>query len=85
MVRQLSSLSYNNIFKFNYHNFLVTSQLCTSLINQLVMTTNNVLQLHQRLQSSEEPTSTGNNNFMLKELENAVVMTQNMLKKITAR
>lgn len=49
------------------------------------MTTNNVLQLHQRLQLREESSSTGKNDFMLKELENAVVMAQNMLMKITSR
>lgn len=65
--------------------FLVTTQLCSSLINQLMVTTNNVMQLHQRLRSSDEPTSTGNNNLMLKELENAVIMTQSMLTKITTR
>jgi mitogen-activated protein kinase binding protein 1 len=64
---------------------LVTTQLCTGLINQLMVTTNNVMQLHQRLRSSDEPTSTGNNNLMLKELENAVIMTQSMLTKITTR
>lgn len=64
---------------------LVTTQLCSSLITQLMMTTNNVMQLHQRLRSNDEPTSTGNNNLMLKELENAVVMTQSMLTKITNR
>lgn len=60
-----------------------TAQLCTNLINQLVMTTNNVLQLHQKLQSREDSSNNGNNDYMLKELENAVVMTQNMLTKIT--
>lgn len=48
-------------------------------------TANAVLQLHQRLRSADEPTSTGNNNLMLKELENAVIMTQSVLTKITAR
>lgn len=48
-------------------------------------TANAVLQLHQRLQSADEPTSTGNNNLMLKELENAVMMTQSVLTKITTR
>lgn len=48
-------------------------------------TANAVLQLHQRLRSADEPTSTGNNNLMLKELENAVIMTQNVLTKITTR
>jgi mitogen-activated protein kinase binding protein 1 len=63
----------------------VTTQLCSSLINQLMVTTNNVMQLHQRLRTNDEPTSTGNNNLMLKELENAVIMTQSMLTKITTR
>jgi hypothetical protein len=48
-------------------------------------TANAVLQLHSRLRSIDEPTSTGNNNLMLKELENAVIMTQTVLTKITAR
>jgi hypothetical protein len=48
-------------------------------------TANAVLQLHSRLRSVDEPTSTGNNNLMLKELENAVIMTQTVLTKITAR
>lgn len=50
-----------------------------------MVTTNNVMQLHQRLRTNDEPTSTGNNNLMLKELENAVIMTQSMLTKITTR
>lgn len=46
-------------------------------------TTNSVMQLHQRLRATDEPTSTGNNGLMLKELENAVIMTQSVLTKIT--
>lgn len=48
-------------------------------------TTNSVMQLHQRLKTSEE-SSNGTDNRkqdMLKELENAVMMTQSMLTKIT--
>lgn len=49
-------------------------------------TTNSVIQLHSRLRTTDTDNSgTGNNNLMLKELENAVIMTQNMLTKITNR
>lgn len=49
-------------------------------------TTSTVIQLHQRLQTNDEASGTGrNNNLMLKELENAVIMTQTMLTKITTR
>lgn len=65
--------------------FLATSQLCSNLINQLMHTTTSVLQLHQRLKISEDSSSGRNNNLMLKELENAVIMTQTMLTKITNR
>lgn len=50
-----------------------------------MVTTNSVMQLHQRLKTSEE-SSNGTDNRkqdMLKELENAVMMTQSMLTKIT--
>ncbi|XP_049537341.1 uncharacterized protein LOC125952109 [Anopheles darlingi] len=64
----------------------LTNQLCTNIINQLVQTTASVIQLHQRLKSSDETTNNGrNNSLMLKELENAVIMTQNMLTKVTSR
>uniref|UniRef100_A0A182MZ08 WD_REPEATS_REGION domain-containing protein n=1 Tax=Anopheles dirus TaxID=7168 RepID=A0A182MZ08_9DIPT len=64
----------------------LTNQLCTNIINQLVQTTSTVIQLHQRLRSSDEATMNGrNNSLMLKELENAVIMTQNMLTKVTSR
>lgn len=62
-----------------------TSQLCSNLINQLMHTTTSVLQLHQRLKTTEDTNSGRNNNLMLKELENAVIMTQTMLTKITNR
>lgn len=41
------------------------------------------MQLHQRLKTSEESTSGARNKAMMKELENAVMMTQSMLTKIT--
>ncbi|XP_058056693.1 uncharacterized protein LOC131208065 [Anopheles bellator] len=64
----------------------LTNQLCTNIINQLVQTTASVIQLHQRLKSSDETANNGrNNSLMLKELENAVIMTQNMLTKVTNR
>uniref|UniRef100_A0ABK8FRX5 MABP1/WDR62 second WD40 domain-containing protein n=1 Tax=Anopheles gambiae TaxID=7165 RepID=A0ABK8FRX5_ANOGA len=64
----------------------LTNQLCTNIINQLVQTTSTVIQLHQRLKSSDEASINGrNNSLMLKELENAVIMTQNMLTKVTNR
>lgn len=50
-----------------------------------MVTTNSVMQLHQRLKNNEE-SSNGTDNRkqeMLKELENAVMMTQSMLTKIT--
>lgn len=46
-----------------------------------MQTTNSVMQLHNRLKYSDEPSESRNNNMMLKELENAVIMTQNMLTK----
>uniref|UniRef100_A0A336LUB0 CSON000897 protein n=1 Tax=Culicoides sonorensis TaxID=179676 RepID=A0A336LUB0_CULSO len=64
----------------------MTSQICSNLINQLMHTTSSVIQLHQRLKMSDEIGNQGsgrNNTIMLKELENAVKMTQNMLTKIT--
>uniref|UniRef100_A0AAG5DBV1 MABP1/WDR62 second WD40 domain-containing protein n=1 Tax=Anopheles atroparvus TaxID=41427 RepID=A0AAG5DBV1_ANOAO len=64
----------------------LTNQLCTNIINQLVQTTSSVIQLHQRLKASDETSINGrNNSLMLKELENAVIMTQNMLTKVTNR
>lgn len=50
-------------------------------------TTNSVMQLHQRLKNTDE-SSNGTDNRkqeMLKELENAVMMTQSMLTKITSK
>lgn len=50
-----------------------------------MQTTNAVMHLHQRLRhTTGDMTGTrNNNNIMLKELENAVIMTQNMLTNIT--
>lgn len=50
-----------------------------------MVTTNSVMQLHQRLKNSDEtPTASGERKQeMIKELENAVMMTQSMLTKIT--
>lgn len=66
--------------------FAVTSQLLTNIITQLMTTTNSVMQLHQRLKNTEETSSTPDtrNQEMLKELENAVMMTQSMLTNITS-
>lgn len=64
----------------------VSSQLITNIISQLMVTTNSVMQLHQRLKNNND-TTTGTDNRnpdMLKELENAVMMTQSMLTKITS-
>lgn len=77
-------------YRFNankiFYYTVVTSQLCSNIINQLMRTTSTVMQLHQRLKINDESTGTGrNNNLMLKELENAVIMTQTMLTKITTR
>lgn len=46
-------------------------------------TTNSVMQLHQRLKHSDEQGGARHKNLMLKELENAVIMTQSMLTKVT--
>lgn len=50
-----------------------------------MVTTNSVMQLHQRLKNTEESSNGSDNRKqdMLKELENAVMMTQSMLTKIT--
>lgn len=55
------------------------------MISQLKQTTNSVMQLHQRLKVSDETNGTRNNNFMIQELEKAVIMAQNMLTKIINR
>lgn len=61
--------------------------MCSSIINQLIQTTNSVIQLHQKLKTNDDASGVSNNNrsnsLMLKELENAVIMTQTMLTKIT--
>lgn len=55
-----------------------------NIINKLYTTTTAAMQLHAKLKNCEDsPTSAGNNNLMLKELENAVIMTQQMLTNIT--
>lgn len=77
----------------------VTPQLCSGIINQLRVTIQSVLQLHERLReesgsgggggggtaSAVEADDGDSNNFltMRSELENAVMMTQNMLTNIT--
>ena len=74
------------VLKTIHLSILVTSQLCSNIINQLMHTTSTVMKLHQRLKTDDESENTGrNNNLMLKELENAVIMTQTMLTKITTR
>lgn len=73
---------FHHLFIYDFFPFLlVTSQLCSNIISQLMQTTNSVMQLHNRLKYSDEPSESRNNNMMLKELENAVIMTQNMLTK----
>lgn len=47
-----------------------------NVINKLYTTTQTVLQLHSNLKNCDD-------SVMLKELENAVAMTQNMLTNIT--
>lgn len=49
-----------------------------------MVTTNAVMQLHQRLKHSDESSGARHNNVMLKELENAVIMTQSVLTKVTS-
>ena len=74
----------------------MTPQLCSGIINQLRVTIQSVLQLHERLreESGGQGDSRGGGggqdggdsaNFltMRSELENAVMMTQNMLTNIT--
>lgn len=57
----------------------------TQIINMLNTTTNAVLQFHSKLKSEEQSASSANNNnLMLKELENAVIMFQNMLMNVTS-
>lgn len=87
------------IFFFFY---TVTPQLCSGIINQLRVTIQSVLQLHERLREEAGSGGRGGNgeggeggvsdetggnsaNFltMRSELENAVMMTQNMLTNIT--
>lgn len=63
---------------FSYFSFsliLAKSQV-HNVINKLYTTTQTVLQLHANLRNCED-------SLMLKELENAVIMTQNMLTNIT--
>lgn len=57
----------------------------TYVINMLNTTTNAVLQFHSKLKAEESTSasSTNNNNLMLKELENAVIIFQNMLMNVT--
>lgn len=74
-------------FYFSIFQFSVNSQLMSNIISQLMGTTNSVMQLHQRLKNTDE-SSNGTDNRkqeMLKELENAVMMTQSMLTKITSK
>lgn len=68
----------------------VTPQLCSGIINQLRVTIQSVLQLHERLREEDgderQPNRDSDSaNFltMRTELENAVIMTQNMLTNIT--
>lgn len=69
----------------------MTPQLCSGIINQLLVTIQSVLQLHERLKNESVGSGTAavggedSNNFltMRSELENAVMMTQNMLTNIT--
>lgn len=49
-----------------------------------MVTTNAVMQLHQRLKHGDESSGARHNNVMLKELENAVIMTQSVLTKVTS-
>lgn len=74
----------------------MTPQLCSGIINQLRVTIQSVLQLHERLREEggggseeaggdvQERDSNGANFLTMRsELENAVMMTQNMLTNIT--
>lgn len=73
-----------NVYFPFFVKFPVTSQLLTNIITQLKTTTNSVMQLHQRLKNTDETSSASDKNQeMLKELENAVMMTQSMLTNIT--
>lgn len=69
--------------KFSW--FAVNSQFISSLVSQLLATSNSVMELHQKLKNSSEPSAPGQrNNAMLKELEDAVTMTQKILTKISS-
>lgn len=64
--------------------FLTESSQVYNVINTLFTTTTAAVQLHAKLKSSEDTnTSSCSNNLMLKELENALIMAQNMLTCIT--
>lgn len=73
----------------------VTPQLCSGIINQLRVTIQSVLQLHERLrdegegsaanggEQQQKESNSANFLVMRSELENAVMMTQTMLTNIT--
>lgn len=66
---------FNKRLIFGCFHFAAKSQV-HNVINKLYTTTQTVLQLHANLRNCED-------SLMLKELENAVIMTQNMLTNIT--
>lgn len=76
-------INFRKIKLIIYFIFIVTSHLCSTVISQLMQTASSVMQLHERLRTTEDSNGTRNNNIMFQELEKAVIMTQNMFTKIT--
>lgn len=76
--------THKNIFDILY---LAVSQQCTNIISQLIHTTTSVIQLHNKLNSIGDDDSVGKSRKgnMLRELEDAVLLTQTMLKKVMNR
>lgn len=82
-ITEFESFERNILYKL-FCLTAVSSQLISNIISQLMVTTNSVMQLHQRLKTTDDPSASGTRNKeMMKELENAVMMTQSMLTKIT--
>lgn len=65
------------------HLFTVNSQVISNIISRLMVSTNAVIQLYQKLAINEEVSSNPRNKDMLKELEDAVLLSQSMFTKIT--
>lgn len=57
--------------------------MITNIISQLRVTTDSVMQLHQRLSNDDTTNGSDNRNDLLKELQSAVMMAQTAFTKIT--